>query len=302
MKKTLIFCTAISLGVFMSSCTKEKTQSPSQPTGMVEQQEKKVLISSPVVDVYKTSSNKSEKVTQALYGEAVTIIEELGEWTKVSLPQQYDYAGWVEKKHIKNTVLTNSIQSKIITSAKAAIYKSPNSESDVIELLPLGTVIHSEKSDLNKGFTSVNLLDGSTGFVIANQVKDFKYETKVAKADAIIDTAKQLIGVPYLWGGMTNHGVDCSGFTHTVFKVNGIKLHRDADQQYANDGVSVDIKNLAPGDLLFFSTYKPGPSHEGIYVGEGKFIHSSSSQGVGYSSLTDSFYRKKFIGAKRVLS
>jgi cell wall-associated NlpC family hydrolase len=302
MKKTLIFCIAISFGVFTLGCTKEKTQSPSEPTKGVEQQEKIVLISSPVVDVHKISSNKSEKVTQALYGEAVTITEELGEWTKITLPQQYDYSGWVEKKHLKNTVSNKSIQSKIITSAKAAIYKSPSSESDVIKLLPLGTVIYSGQSDSNKEFTSVSLLDGSTGFITANQVKDFKYETKVAKADAIIDTAKQLIGVPYLWGGMTNHGVDCSGFTHTVFKVNGIKLHRDADQQYANDGVIVDIKNLAPGDLLFFSTYKPGPSHEGIYVGDGRFIHSSSSQGVGYSSLTDSFYRKKFIGAKRVLS
>jgi cell wall-associated NlpC family hydrolase len=302
MKKILIFCAAISLGVFTVSCTTEKTQSPSQPNKIVEEQEKRVLISSPVVDVHKTSSNKSEKVTQALYGETVSIMEELGEWAKISLPQQYDYSGWVEKKHLKNTVLTNSAQSKIITSAKAAIYKLPSSESDVIKLLPLGTVVNSGESDSNKEFTSVSLLDGSTGFVTANQVKDFKYETKVAKADAIIDTAKQLVGVPYLWGGMTNHGVDCSGFTHTVFKVNGIKLHRDADQQYASDGISVDIKNLAPGDLLFFSTYKPGPSHEGIYVGEGKFIHSSSSQGVGYSSLTDSFYRKKFIGAKRVLS
>jgi cell wall-associated NlpC family hydrolase len=237
-----------------------------------------------------------------MYGEAVTIREELGEWANISLPQQYDYLGWVEKKHLKNTVLTNSVQPKIITSAKAAIYKLPNSKSDVIKLLPLGTVIHSEKSDSNKEFTSISLLDGSTGFVTATQAKDFKYDPKVAKADAIIDTAKQLVGVPYLWGGMTNHGVDCSGFTHTVFKVNGIKLHRDADQQYANDGVSVDIKNLAPGDLLFFSTYKPGASHEGIYIGEGKFIHSSSSQGVGYSSLTDIFYKKRFIGAKRVLS
>jgi cell wall-associated NlpC family hydrolase len=302
MKKILIFCTFISFGVFALSCTKEKTQSPSQPTKVVEQQEKIVLISSPVVDIHKTSSNKSEKVTQALYGEAVTITEELGEWTKITLPQQYDYSGWVEKKHLKNTVSNKSIQSKIITSAKAAIYKSPSSESDVIKLFPLGTVIYSGQSDSNKEFISVSLLDGSNGFIAANQVKDFKYEAKVAKSDAIIDTAKQLIGVPYLWGGMTNHGVDCSGFTHTVFRVNGIKLHRDADQQYANDGVIVDIKNLAPGDLLFFSTYKPGPSHEGIYVGGGRFIHSSSSQGVGYSSLTDGFYRKKFIGAKRVLS
>jgi Bacterial SH3 domain len=199
MKKILIFCTAISFGIFTLSCTKEKTQSPSQPTKGVEQQEKIVLISSPVVDVHKISSNKSEKVTQALYGEAVTITEELGEWTKITLPQQYDYSGWVEKKHLKNTVSNKSIQSKIITSAKAAIYKAPSSESDVIKLLPLGTVIYSGQSDSNKEFTSVSLLDGSTGFITANQVKDFKYETKVAKADAIIDTAKQLIGVPYLW-------------------------------------------------------------------------------------------------------
>jgi gamma-D-glutamyl-L-lysine dipeptidyl-peptidase len=302
MKKQLILCIAIYLTLFIFSCKRQETQTPVQPNKISEQQQPIILISSPVVNVHKTASTQSEKVTQALYGEAVTILEESNEWAKITLPQQFDYTGWVQKTNLKKVIVPSLAQSKIIASANATVYKQPNLNSSVFTLLPLGTIVNASKQESNQEFTSVHLLDGSNGFVTANRVKDFKYEVNKADANSIISTAKQLVGVPYLWGGMTNHGVDCSGFTHTVFKVNGIKLHRDADQQYANDGVSVEINKIMPGDLVFFSTYKPGPSHEGIYVGDGKFIHSSSSQGVGYSSLNDSYYRKKLIGAKRILN
>ena len=304
----LIFAYSI---IAISGCTqKDQIIQPSSPSGSTltppnkkDEQRSIVLISSPVTNIYKTTSTNSEKVTQALYGETVTIVEDDNNWAKVKLPQQYDYLGWVQKSQLMRVMVSNSVHYKIVSSAETAVYDRPSLTSNVAMLLPLGTTILANDRGSDQTFISVTLINGNTGFVLASQVRDFRYEqANKVSSNEIISTAKQLVGVPYLWGGMTNNGIDCSGFIHTVFKVNGIKLHRDADQQYANDGVNVDIKQIRVGDLLFFSTYKPGASHEGIYVGDDKFIHASSSQGVGYSSLSDRIYQKRLIGVKRVLN
>ncbi|MEW6281029.1 MAG: LysM peptidoglycan-binding domain-containing C40 family peptidase [Candidatus Eremiobacterota bacterium] len=117
---------------------------------------------------------------------------------------------------------------------------------------------------------------------------------------SIMRTANSYQGVPYSMGGTTPRAFDCSGFTMRVFGMHGVRLPRTADVQY-NVGVPVPRGQEQPGDLVFFETYLPGPSHVGIYVGEGKFIHASSSRGVTVSSLKDSYYRGRYIGAKRVL-
>lgn len=108
--------------------------------------------------------------------------------------------------------------------------------------------------------------------------------------------AHQMEGVPYVFGGTSAYGVDCSGFTQRIFSLAGIKLRRMADEQYAQ-GRPVDPPQ--PGDLVFFSTYLPGPSHVGIYLGNRFFIHASSSRGVTVSSLLEDYYRPRYIGARR---
>lgn len=118
--------------------------------------------------------------------------------------------------------------------------------------------------------------------------------------DNIIQTGKQLQGVPYLWGGTTPRGFDCSGFTQYVFALNGVNLPRTADAQYEM-GVPVSYDNLQPGDMVFFSTYEPGPSHNGIYIGGGLFINSSSSRGVSIASLDNAYWAARYIGAKRII-
>ncbi len=121
-----------------------------------------------------------------------------------------------------------------------------------------------------------------------------------SKAVAIISTAKNYIGVPYVWGGTTPSGFDCSGYTKYVFAKHGISLPRTAAEQY-NVGSYVSKANLKAGDLVFFTTYKAGPSHLGIYLGNGSFIHSSSSKGVIISSLSNSYFAERYIGARRVI-
>ncbi len=121
-----------------------------------------------------------------------------------------------------------------------------------------------------------------------------------SKTSAIISTAKSFMGIPYVWGGTSPSGFDCSGYIQYVLGKNGISVPRTAAEQY-NVGTSVSKSNLRTGDLVFFTTYKEGPSHLGFYLGDGKFIHASSSKGVTISSLSSDYYSSRYIGAKRVI-
>jgi cell wall-associated NlpC family hydrolase len=114
----------------------------------------------------------------------------------------------------------------------------------------------------------------------------------------LLRTASRYLGTPYAFGGTSGYGFDCSGFVSRVFGSNGVSLARAADEQYQG-GQKVAKADLQPGDLVFFSTYTSGVSHVGIYVGNNKFIHSSSSRGVSYSSLNDSYYGSRYVGARR---
>lgn len=121
------------------------------------------------------------------------------------------------------------------------------------------------------------------------------------KAAAVISTAKSFLGVPYVWGGQSPSGFDCSGYIQYVLGKNGISIARTSAEQY-KAGVSVSRSNLRVGDLVFFSTYKPGPSHLGFYIGNGEFIHASSSKGVAISKLSNTYYASRYIGARRVIN
>jgi cell wall-associated NlpC family hydrolase len=113
-------------------------------------------------------------------------------------------------------------------------------------------------------------------------------------------SALKFLGVPYVFGGTSTAGFDCSGYVQHVFAMLGISLPRTADAQY--DAGHRVVGGMRPGDLVFFQTYAPGPSHVGIYLGSGKFVHASSSQGVTVSKLSEPYWAARFIGAKRFLS
>lgn len=115
----------------------------------------------------------------------------------------------------------------------------------------------------------------------------------------LTSTAHSYLGTPYLMGGTTRRAIDCSAFTQNVFSAHGIKLPRTADVQY-NVGTKVPKGQEQPGDLVFFETYLPGPSHVGIYLGNGKFIHASSSRGVTITPLNSYYFGPRYLGAKRV--
>jgi cell wall-associated NlpC family hydrolase len=116
----------------------------------------------------------------------------------------------------------------------------------------------------------------------------------------VIQTAMKYVGVPYVFGGSTPDGFDCSGFIRYVFGKSGVSMPRMADAQFEL-GQAVSKQRLQPGDLVFFTTYAPGASHVGIYLGEGKFINASSSRGVVVDRMDNSYWGPRYIGARRVL-
>jgi len=117
-------------------------------------------------------------------------------------------------------------------------------------------------------------------------------------ARRIVQTSFQYIGVPYVFGGTTPSGFDCSGFVRYVYANAGISLPRAADEQFES---GYAVSNLQPGDLVFFSTYTYGASHSGIYLGNGKFISATSSSGVRIDNLYDGYWGSCYIGARRVI-
>lgn len=119
-------------------------------------------------------------------------------------------------------------------------------------------------------------------------------------ANNIISLSMNYIGVPYVFGGTSPYGFDCSGYVQYVFANAGISIPRTADVQY-DFGTPISTTDLVSGDLVFFSTYTYGASHVGIYLGDNNFIHASSSRGVTIDSLGSSYWSSHYIGARRIL-
>ena len=154
--------------------------------------------------------------------------------------------------------------------------------------------------------------DGITGYVaeeyitlttepITESVKE-----NVVTGEDIVAKAKEYLGCPYVYGKAGPSSFDCSGFTSYIYNLFGYTINRTASTQLNSNGTSVARDDLQPGDLVFFRDYSctKSASHVGIYVGGGQFIHASSSSsasGVKFSSLSESWYANRYVGAKRIL-
>lgn len=152
------------------------------------------------------------------------------------------------------------------------------------------------------GLTSDALFVGQKLVLPQPRQDAFSVSRSGDRAQMILDYARKHLGTPYRSGGSSPGGFDCSGFTSHVFGHFGISIPRTSFDQFRT-GTAVNKGQLRPGDLVFFSTYAAGASHVGIYAGNSQFIHSSSprSGGVIYSSIGDSYYGPRYLGARRIL-
>ncbi len=276
------------------------------------------IISVSVANMRAKPAHQSELVNQVLMGNSVKILKRQGYWYLIQTEPPENYIGWIEEGSLnivdsRGFKKWENMKKVIFTDYFGFVYSQKDKKSIPVSDLSMGNILSVEKSE--GSWFKVILPDGRSGYVEKNSVEDFERWRTSARLSVgnIINTAKKFVGFPYLWGGTSVRGFDCSGFTKIVFKMNGFELPRDADQQ-SQLGIEVDpgkdFENLKPGDLLFFGQRaedgKPERiTHVGIYLGNKEFIHCSGKVSIdSFDPKAPNFneYRyKTFVKAKRLI-
>jgi len=209
-------------------------------------------------------SEKSEMVSQVLFGETFNMSEISGSWIKIILHDD-DYTGWVDGKMV--TPLSDEGISRIRNTPSHCI-----SNMYYSKLIPKGRIVLSPGSKIPS-----EIIDDHVFFDdFKLQVNDVPFISNPNRKD-IITSAEKWMNSPYLWGGKTPFGFDCSGYVQVIFKTVGISIPRDSSQQ-ANSGYSIDFLTASkPGDLAFFDNEEGTITHVGIIHSDGNIIHCSGN-------------------------
>lgn len=205
-------------------------------------------------------SDKSEIVSQVLFGEHFEVVEQLKQWSKVKL-QFDDYEGWIDSKQyqtISATQYNQLNQEDILLNADLLDYITDS--NNVLLPIPLASSL----SFLNQ--SDINILNYDFAGSKCSGIKP---------KECILKSAFMYLNAPYLWGGKTPFGIDCSGFTQMVYKLNGYKLMRDASQQATQGEALSFIEESEPGDLAFFDNEEGSIIHVGIIMKNNYIIHAS---------------------------
>lgn len=267
------------------------------------------LVTLSVIPMRKNPKYSAEMVSQAIMGTPIKVLDKKGGWYLIQTPDKY--LGWVSGSGIERLNESGikdwkSADRYVFTSTFGSALEAPKSNAPVISDLVLGNIFEVVRED--KGFLEIKLPDGRTGFVKAEDCLGFsEWETRTPEADQIITAAKTMLGSPYLWGGTSTKGIDCSGFTKTSYFSQGIMLARDASQQALyGEQLSVSDFNFQPGDLLFFGRSKNRITHVGMYIGDDRFIHSSGRVRINSFNPDHEDYepgrKKTLVAACRVLN
>ena len=244
------------------------------------------LVTISVANLRSNPKHSAELATQALLGTPVIILKKKGSWSLVQTPDQY--VSWVDDGGIVAITSADlsswkSLPKIIYTNMTGSAYSEANLESQVVSDIVAGGVL--VLSGEENEFFRVQYPDGRIAFVYKNEAQlydDWLEHTKPMEA-SLVATSKKLMGLPYLWGGTSTKGVDCSGFTKTVYFLNGMVIPRDASQQVHTGELTDEVKNfnqLVPGDLLFFGRKATDSTaekvvHVGMWIGNNEFIHAS---------------------------
>ena len=273
------------------------------------------VVSLSVANIRKKPSHTAEMTTQAILGTPVSVLKREGEWLLVQTPDRY--VGWTDDAITRYSAGELSAwldRPKVIVVSPYAWVRASGAKGAA----PVGDVVAGSLLAVTgeeRDTYAVSYPDGRTGVLAKADARPYdrwlqsiRYST-----DDVLATAQSLLGVPYLWGGTSTKGMDCSGFTKTVYFLNGILLPRDAGQQ-ARVGTPIattaEMTEVHPGDLLFFGTHasaeKPERvTHVAISLGGKRFIHCSGYVRVNSLSPADSdfsdFRLTGFLGATRVI-
>lgn len=262
-----------------------------------------------VENMYAAADDSVEVVSQATLGEVVEVVDRSGTFARVRTPDHYE--GWLPRTALAEYAdpeaprYARAGRVVEVTSLMAYVYR----EADVTTTrprtrAPLATRLEVAGDGPSERWLEVRLPSGGTGYVQRGDVKpvDPAAPRPRGSPEEVLATARRFLGVSYLWGGMTVHGIDCSGFVSRVYHANGVELPRDANQQFESpDAVPVERGALRPGDLLFFGEDAKTISHVGLYLGEGRFINATTHETpvVREDRLDDPHWSPIYQGARR---
>ena len=272
------------------------------------------LINNSVANLRSNPRHSAEIATQALLGTPIRILKREGDWYLVQTPNKY--IAWVDapavvrigQDELKNYKLANKI---IYNKQYGFAYSDPDDNSQVVSDLVIGCILPVLSS--NKKYYEVGYPDNRVAWVKKDEVLNAEevFSKHIVEKE-LVETAKKFVGIPYLWGGTSSKAIDCSGFTSTIYYMNGTVLQRDASQQtkYGKEiTTKYEYKNLQPGDLLFFGrkasdSLPERVTHVAMYIGDSEFIHASGKVRINsIDSTRDNFipsYVPRFVRATRV--
>jgi cell wall-associated NlpC family hydrolase len=259
----------------------------------------------PVANMYSGPRMDADVVSQAILGSNVSILQIDGNWARVQTPDQY--IGWMRTGDLgeadRPEGYANSGPSAQVQNLFASLYR----ETDVTQHQPMITVPFETRLEVvqqgtgdDRDWLRIRLPDRRFAWV---QVGDVDLHPRLLTIPESIALARRFLGLPYLWGGRSSFGYDCSGFTQMLVRSRGISMPRDADQQAAWDGViAVDRKDLKPGDLLFFGSGPDKITHTAMYIGAGEFIHDTTHDHpvIQISRLDDEPWTRILVACRRI--
>ncbi len=270
---------------------------------MNENRYSEAVVTKPVEGVHAFPRTKSELVTQVILGTPLVVGKQRPGWLWVTGPDTY--RGWIaasatRRLRLREPRYASRGRVAIVERNKAAVHFEDNTRRAKTMTITVGTQMEFVKKRGNR--LIVRLPDKRVGWVAEKdaEVRTAKLSYRRKSRGRIVETAKRFLGVPYLWGGTTPFGLDCSGFVQLSYRLNGVALPRDADQQF-QVATPISVGELRPADLLFFSNRSSGITHVGMFVGEGRFIHASGKHGrVALTPLSDQYFQSIFVQHGRV--
>jgi SH3-like domain-containing protein len=253
-------------------------------------------------------NDASELVSQTMMGTPMKVLDYKNKWYRVQTPELY--IGWMDAAGLQTISAKEMEEWKnskrwLFNRITGIVYDSPGKKGIVVSDLVLGDLFEVESE--KRRFLKIRIPDGRTGYVRKADCISFEdWSNSESDVQSIFSIARQMMGFPYLWGGSSSKGVDCSGFVKLAFYARGIILARDASQQ-ARYGEPVDFtnrNNLQSGDLIFFGRSAQRITHVGIYLGNGDFIHSSGRVHISSIDPNDPKFApdRNNVAARRILN